>query len=396
MINFQLSLPTRIVFGPGRLDALGDIAAEFGSRALIVSYAQPGPLKATISKARELLRAAGIEVVCYEAIEPNPHHDTCDSGAELLRESGCDMIVAIGGGSAIDASKAISAAAANDKSCWEFCRRPGGLAPIEAAVPIIAIPTTAATGSEANGEAVISNPHTHEKCVLASSLVAPRVAVCDPKLHLSIPREATADGCVDIISHCLESYLSGENDCALQDRLTEGVMNTVFEWGPVAVEDGGNLRARRELQYASLWGISDLIHSGRGGSWLMHNIEHAISGHYDIPHGRGMAIVIPRVLREVFLENAPERLAQLGKRCFGLQGGEVRESASEAVRAFVGWLGGVGRDLSLGDVGIGDEQFEAMAEDIIRNDGDGRCYHSVVKLDRAALVRILEACLRRN
>ncbi len=396
MINFQLSLPTRIVFGPGRFSSVGDVAAEFGSRALIVSYAAPGPLAATINKANELLKAAGIEVVSYEAIEPNPHHDTCDGGAALLRESCCEMIVAIGGGSAIDASKAISAAAANDGSCWDFCRRPGGLAPMEAAVPIIAIPTTAATGSEANGEAVISNPHTHEKCVLASPLVAPRVAVCDPELHLSIPREATADGCVDIISHCLESYLSGESDCALQDHLTEGVMNTVFEWGHVAVEDGGNLRARRELQYASLWGISDLIHGGRGGTWLMHNIEHAISGHYDIPHGRGMAIVIPRVMREVFLENVPKRLALLGNRCFDIRGGDVLETASRAIDAFVGWLGCIGRDLSLSDVGIGGDRFTAMAEDIVRNDGDGSHYQSVVKLDRSALVEILEACLQRN
>jgi alcohol dehydrogenase YqhD (iron-dependent ADH family) len=396
MKDFRLFLPTTIVFGPGSFARLGQETAAIGKRALLVSYADPGPLTPLLERAIELLMTAGVEVVAYEAVEPNPHYDTCDRGAELLRESGCEVIVAIGGGSAIDASKAISAAAANERSCWDFCRRPGGLAPVAAAVQIVAVPTTAATGSEANSEAVISNPGTHEKCVLGAPALAPHTAICDPELHLSIPREATADGCVDILSHCLESYLSGEGDCSVQDRLTEGVMNVVFQWGPAAVEDGANLHARRELQYASLLGISELIHAGRGGTWLMHNIEHALSGHYGIPHGRGMAIVIPRVMRKVFLEHSPGRLALLGRRCFGSAVDDVRAAAEAAIAAFVGWLGGIGRNLALGDVGIDREKFEAMAADVIRNDGDGRQYHSVVELDGAALVGILESCLEAN
>jgi alcohol dehydrogenase YqhD (iron-dependent ADH family) len=393
MKYFRLSLPTTIVFEPGAFSRLGRETAAVGKRALLVSYADVGPLAALLGKAVGSLRSAGVEVVTYEAVEPNPRLDTCDRGAELLRESDCDLIVAIGGGSAIDASKAISAAAANGRSCWDFCRRPGGLAPLKAAVPIVAVPTTAATGSEANCEAVISNPHTREKCVLGNPLLAPRVAICDPKLHLSIPREATADGCVDIISHCLESYLSGEPDCSVQDRLTEGVMNVVFHWGPVAVENGGDLRARRELQYAALLGISDLIHAGRGGTWLMHNIEHAVSGHYDIPHGRGMAVVIPRVMRKLFLKHVPNRLALLGRRCFGLDIDDDQQAAEAAVDAFIVWLASIGRDLSLSALGIGREKFEAMADDVIRNDGDGIHYHSVVDLDHTAIVDILQASL---
>ena len=393
MRDFKFAFPTELKVGAGGFASLGEEAAALGSKALLVSYADAGPLEALLARAETLLREAGLGCVGFPAVEPNPRHSTCDRGAELARGEGCDLVVAVGGGSVMDASKAIAAAAGSGRSCWDFCRRPGGLAPVESALPIVTVPTTAATGSEANCEAVISNPHTKEKCVFGNAKVTPRLAILDPELHLSIPPGPTADGCVDIVSHCLESYLSGEGDCSLQDRLTEAVIDVVLEWGPVAVRDGGNLRARRELQYASLLAISEFLHAGRGGTWLMHNIEHAISAHYDIPHGRGMAIVIPRVMRRLMLEHRPERLALLGERCFGLRGGDLRRNASDAIDAFVHWLRSIGRQLSLADVGIGSEEFEAMADDVVRNDGDGEHYHSVAKLDRSAIVSILNSCL---
>ena len=395
MNNFRLQIPTTIVFGPGVFESLGVETAAIGRRALLATYADHGALAGLLQRAGGLLDGAGVEVVLFDRVEPNPRHDTCDDGARLARESGCDLVLALGGGSAIDAAKAIAAAAASGRGCWDFCRRPGGLAEVTAALPIVAVPTTAATGSEANCEAVITNRRAHEKCVLSSRLLFPRLAVCDPELHTTLPREATADGCVDILSHCLEGYLSGEGDCSPQDRLTEGLINVVLEWGPVAVADGRNLRARRELQYSGLLAVSDIAHAGRGGTWLMHNIEHALSGHYDIPHGRGMAVVVPRVMR-FFEEFVPDRLAQLGERCFGLARGDVKETAGRATDALVRWLGRIGRDLTLGDVGIGDEKFETLAEDVIRNDGDGKLYRSVAPLDRGAIVEILRRCTEPN
>ena len=395
MNNFRLQIPTTIVFGPGVFASLGVETAAVGRRALLATYADNGALAGLLQRIGELLNGAGVEVELFDRVESNPRHDTCDEGARLARESGCDLVLALGGGSVIDAAKAIAAATATGHSCWDFCRRPGGLVEVTAALPVVAVPTTAATGSEANCEAVITNWRAHEKCVLSSSLIFPRIAVCDPELHLTLPRDATADGCVDILSHCLEGYLSGEDDCSPQDRLTEGLINVVLEWGPVAVADGRNLRARRELQYAGLLAISDIAHAGRGGTWLMHNIEHALSGHYDIAHGRGMAVVVPRVMR-FFEEFVPDRLARLGERCFDLACGGAKETAGRAVDALVRWLGLIGRNLTLGDVGIGDEKFETLAEDVIRNDGDGAFYHSVAPLDSGAIVEILRRCTEPN
>jgi alcohol dehydrogenase YqhD (iron-dependent ADH family) len=172
-------------------------------------------------------------------------------------------------------------------------------------------------------------------------------------------------------------------------------MNVVFEWGPVAYRDGRNLRARRELQYASTLALCGVPNNGRGGRWPMHALEHALSGHYDIPHGRGLAIVIPRIMRFSY-KAVPHRYAQLGERCFGITEGDVKRRAGDAISAFVNWLDGIGENLTLGDVGIGDEKFETMAEDVIRNYGDGKTYSYVVELDKAALVEILHMCREPN
>ena len=395
MRDFRLSIPTTLVVGPGTFSALGKETAAIGKKALLATGRSSARKAGLTDRAVELLSAAGVESVLFEEIEPNPRHSTCDRGAELARKEGCDVIVVIGGGSPMDGAKAIAASAVMERSCWDFTNHVDGRVAITGALPIVAVPTTAATGSEADNGAVISNWETNEKCVMGSPLTSPKVAILDAELHLSLPPDVTADGCVDILSHYFESYLHGEDDCGVQDRVTEGLMSVVFEWGPVAFENGRNLRARRELQYASTLALTGLPNGGRGGAWPMHAIEHALSGHYDIAHGRGLAIVIPRIMRYV-REVIPHRLAQLGRRCFGLRERNELEMATAAIDSFVKWLDLIGEDLTLGDLGIGDEKFEVMAEDVIRNYGDGTTFSYVTPLDKNAIVEILKDCQKPN
>ncbi|HUX06696.1 MAG TPA: iron-containing alcohol dehydrogenase [Acidobacteriota bacterium] len=395
MQNFRLSIPTTMVVGPGQFSTLGEEAAAIGKKVLVVTGRSSARRTGLLDRAVDLLNEAGVESVVFGEIEPNPRHTTCDRAAEIARAEGCDVIVALGGGSPMDAAKAIAASAVTGRSCWDFVNRVGGRAEISGALPIIAVPTTAATGSEADAGAVITNWETNEKCPMFSLLTIPAVAILDPELHLSLPPDVTADGCVDILSHYLESYLAGEGDCGVQDRITEGLMNVVFEWGPVAYRDGSNLRARRELQYASTWALTGLPNKGRGGAWPMHAIEHALSGHYDIAHGRGLAIVIPRIMRFVH-EAVPNRYAQFGTRCFGIPQGNQNSMAKAAIDAFVTWLESLDRNLTLGDVGIGEEKFEVMAEDVLRNYGDGRKFDYVVELDKKAIIEILGMCRKPN
>ena len=395
MQNFRLHMPTAMVVGPGQFGELGNETAAIGGKALVVTGKSSARKLGLIDRAEKLLGAAGVEMVLFDAIEPNPRHSTCDRAAELARERGCDVVVAIGGGSPMDAAKAIAVSAVTGRSCWDYTNHVDGREPITGALPIVAVPTTAATGSEADAGAVITNWETNEKCVMMSPLVIPKVAILDPELHLSIPPDVTADGCVDILSHYLESYLSGEDDCGVQDRVTEGLMNVVFEWGPVAFRDGGDLRARRELQYASTLALTGMPSNGRGGSWPMHAIEHALSGHYDIAHGRGLAIVIPRLMRYVH-GAAPHRYAQFGARCFDISESKQLDMAGAAIDAFVRWLGSIGEDLTLGDVGIGDEKFDVMAEDVVRNYGDGEKMPYVKDLYKDDIIEILRMCLQPN
>jgi alcohol dehydrogenase YqhD (iron-dependent ADH family) len=197
---------------------------------------------------------------------------------------------------------------------------------------------------------------------------------------------------VDIISHVFDCYVSGADDCSVQDGIAEGIINTVLEWGPVAYDDGSDLRARRELLYASTLAISEFTLAGRAGSWLMHNIEHAISAYYpELPHGRGMAIVMPRVLR--YLQpHINSRLARLGSNCFSVPGADEIVLANGMIEQFTRWLGQLDRDMTLADAGVDSSRFDSMADDIIRNDGDGRVYHSAIDLDKDAILEILHSC----
>lgn len=395
MQSFELHMATRLIVGEGVLDRLGREAARLGRRALVIAGQGSARRLGWIDRALERLEQAGLTATVFEGIEPNPRHTTCDHAAEIFRDTGMEMIIALGGGSVMDAAKAIGAAAVSKKSCWDHCFHAGGHVPVEGCPPIITMPMTAATGSEANGAAVISNWETREKCAVINHHLIPRVALCDPRLHASVPAETTADGCVDILSHGIESYFNGDADCGVQDRITEALFNIVFEWGPVAVRDGANLRARRELMYASTLMLNGLANSGRGGAWPNHDIEHALSGHYDIAHGRGLAIIIPRYLRLV-ADTIPHRLAQFGARCLGVPSGDERTMAAEALDRFVTWLEGIGRDITLADVGIDDRKFGQMADDILRNNADGAVYHNIVPLDRATLIGLLQACQRPN
>jgi alcohol dehydrogenase YqhD (iron-dependent ADH family) len=395
MQPFELHMATRLVVGEGVFSKLGREAARLGRRALVVVGQGSARRLGLVDRSTAMLEKAGVDSVVFDGIEPNPRHSTCDAAAEILRTAGLEQIIAIGGGSVMDAAKAIGAAAVSGRSCWDHCFHAAGNAPVQGCPPIITVPMTAATGSEANGAAVISNWETREKCAVIHSMLIPRVAICDPALHVSVPADTTADGCVDILSHGFESYFNGDSDCGVQDRITEALFNIVFEWGPVAVRDGANLRARRELMYASTLMLNGLANSGRGGAWPNHDIEHALSGHYDIAHGRGLAIILPRYLRHV-ADAIPHRLAQFGRRCLGVPEADERNMAEQALGRFVDWLAGIGRDLTLGDVGIGPEKFGIMADDILRNNARGPVYENIVPLDRQAFIDLFHACARPN
>lgn len=396
MDNFEFHLPTRIIFGSGVFPKFAAETVRTGKKALLVTGRGAAKRLGLLDKALQLLERAGVETVLFDRIEPNPRVHTIDAGAELAGQEKCNVVVALGGGSAMDAAKGIALVAASGGSVWDYARKgPGIMKPLPAALPIVTIPTIAATGSEVNSGAVITNEETREKAVIFGKPLYPVVAVIDPALTTTLPPGLTADGGVDILCHLLESYFTGNGESPIQDRITESIARVVIEETPKAVREGNNLAARSNLSWASTLALSGIPDAGRPGSFPLHGMEHSLSGHYDISHGRGLAILLP-VLMEYTCTSRPERYAQLGERVFGLdlRGITPEEAALRTVQAMKEWLSGLGITPTLTAVGIDESRFEVMADDALRLYGRGKTFldnprplyrQDIIALFRAAL-----------
>jgi alcohol dehydrogenase YqhD (iron-dependent ADH family) len=369
VLPFDFYLPTRIFFGPGKINNVGIYLQPVGKKALIVTGKASMRRLGVLDKVTGLLEKSGIGSVVFEGIEPNPRHTTCDEAAEIARTEGCDMIVGLGGGSAMDAAKGIAVSAKTGRSIWDYVYtgpdKPGRK--ITAALPIICIPTIAATGSEADSGGIISNWETHEKTGIWGEALFPRASIVDPELTVTCPPDYTADGGVDIISHVIESYFTGTSESYLQDRFSESVIRTVMKYLPRAMRKGDDLEARTHLSWCSTVALSGFINPGRGGSYPLHALEHVVSAQYDISHGRGLALLLP-ALMDYTVSARPEKYVELGVNVFGLQfnSEDVDHAAKISIDAMKGWLASIGRYLTFTDLGIDDSKFEVMADDVTR------------------------------
>jgi len=369
MLPFDFKLPTRIYFGAGRINEIGELLKPVGKKALIVTGKSSMKRLGVLDKAVELLKKANIDSVVFEGIEPNPRHSTCDKAAGIARDSGCDFVIGLGGGSSMDAAKGIAVTAKTGFSVWEYVYRGPDFTQrkVEEALPIVCIPTIAATGSEADSGGVISNWETHEKTGIFGQPLFPTVSIVDPELTITCPEEYTIDGGVDIIAHVIETYFTGTSEAYLQDRFSESVIKTVIRYLPRAVKDGADIEARSHLSWCSTLALSGLINSGRGGGFPLHALEHAVSAHYDISHGRGLALLLPALMD--FTEPArPEKFIEMGKNIFGFHYDEedIRQSARAGIDGMKGWLATIGRLLTFTELGIDDSKFETMADDLER------------------------------
>ena len=369
MRNFTFYLPTKIIFGSGTIDQAGVEAARLGRRALIVTGKRSASEFGIVNRVTDHLEKEGVEAVVFDKIEPNPRTSTIDAAGALARANKCDLVIGLGGGSSMDAAKAIAVATLEAKPIWDFIphgERPSR--PVTRALPIIEIPTLAATGSEADSGGVFTNWETHEKAVLGSPLMFPKVAIIDPELTMTVPPDYTADGGIDIICHVVEGFFTGVDDTPIQDRFALAIIKTVMENLPLVLKDPQNAAARANLSWASAVALSGMVGSGRDGAFPIHALEHALSGHYDISHGRGLALLLP-ALMEYTYRSRPAKYAMLAEELFDIHRDDQsdEELAEKGIAAFRKFLSAVGRLLTLKDVGISDGSlFEQMADDTLR------------------------------
>lgn len=369
MENFTFYLPTRIIFGAGTIDQVGIEAAGLGRRAIIITGRRSAAEFGIVNKVTDYLEREGVAAVVFDKIEPNPRCTTIDAAGELARKNNCDLVIGLGGGSPMDAAKGVAVAALERHPIWEFIHH--GNVParmIAQALPIMEIPTLAATGSEADDGGVITNWETHEKAVLSSPLLFPRVSIVDPELTVTVPADYTTDGGIDIICHVIEGFFMGADNTPIQDRFAIGVIKTVMENLPIALQEPGNIAARANLSWASAVALSGMVGSGRDQAYPIHALQHSLSGHYDISHGRGLALLLPAIM-EYSYRSRPAKYAMLAEELFDIHrdGRTDEELAVAGIEAMKRFLRSVGRLLTMKDVGIGDDaKFGVMADDALR------------------------------
>jgi alcohol dehydrogenase len=362
--QIEMVLRNRVVFGVGSIGRLPElVAAAGGSRAFVVT--DPGVVAAGVAqRAIDVLSAASIPTAMFGEIEPNPSGATVERGAAELRSFGLDetVVVAIGGGSAMDAAKAVDLGAANDLPVWDLEYDGPALAPGR---PIVAIPTTAGTGSEAHPFAVITHEEIGRKDYIGHPSLLPRATILDPELTVGLPAGVTAATGVDAITHSLESLLS-KNGNPFAEAVALGVVRTVREWLPRAIADGTDLEARSQMLVAShMAGVGQASGTGVG---LVHALGHALGTRGRLAHGTALAVVLPEVLS--FYAEAPglrdRELAAVG---VALRAASATEEPATAAGAAIGevrrFLGSVGQRPTLRALGFDEPMLDVVAQDAI-------------------------------
>jgi len=394
-MQFEYQNPTRLVFGTGSLSRLGEMASQYGKRALLVTGGGSVKRSGTFDRAVKSLSDAGISVFECEGVEPNPRITSVNRGAMTARKNDCDLVIALGGGSVMDAAKVMAAAVFYDGDPWDmiFHGQADPYIPTRA-LPLITVPTLAATGSEMNCGAVISNEETKEKSFVQADCLYPKAALLDPELTVSVPKDQTAYGVCDLITHITESYFNWAGDTPIQDRFAEGAMLTAMEYGPKAIADGNDLNARAQVQWAATVALNGWIQSGSGSAgYPVHMIEHTVSAYHDITHGAGLAIINPSWMRFA-AQAAPARFVQFAERIFGLtaKGPDDLECALAGIDRFEAFLKSIGCPTRLSEVDIDEQLIETYARETLRiiHDENGRL-PARAPMTEADIVSVLRA-----
>ncbi|AUM63485.1 butanol dehydrogenase [Brevibacillus laterosporus] len=397
MYPFQVQFPTHIYFGVGELARVGTEARALGTKALLVTGGQSAKSTGLLAKVEQLLQEANVPYQLFDQVEPNPRTSTVDRGGQLARETNCDFVIALGGGSVMDAAKAIAAVALSGRSSYEYLRgNPQNtakeLVPVTEALPLLTIPTVAATGSEANNITVLTHWETHEKSSFSGPALFPKVAILDPSLTYTVPARVTAESSADIFSHLFEEYLVGPNDAHVQDGVTEALIRLVVEFSTVAMTEPDNEEARSTLLWASTLGISPFARAGRNAGYPLHKIEHPLSGHFDMSHGRGLAILSLPYFEQFVAIDRPERLARLGRECFRVKAESDQDAAQATIQAIAHWYQQMGITQRLSDFGISRDDLPVLAREAIRTGGGIDHIPSTRALSTDDVLRVYEAC----
>lgn len=366
MNSFIYDIPVKVYFGKDQLENLGKELEQYGKKVLLVygggSIKRIGLYDSVVKQIED----SGLEIFELSGIDPNPRIESVRKGADICKENKIDMVLAVGGGSSIDAAKWIAAAACADFDAWDFFTKN---APVNNALPIITILTIAATGSEMDPGGVISNPETKDKLGRLDMKLLPKASFLDPTVTYSVSAYQTACGAADMLSHIMEVYFDMDPGMYMLDCFMEGMMKTIIRYAPIAIKEPDNYEARANLMWTSSWAINGLLRGGRNIAWSCHPIEHEISAIYDVTHGHGLAILTPKWLRYCLDDITLAKYVQFGTNVFGIDSSlsplEIANKSIDMLEKFL--FDGLGLSRTLTSIGVKTEDFSIMAKKACMN-----------------------------
>ena len=375
MNNYEYHVPTDIRFGRDQIQCLEKEIGKYGKRVLLVYGGGSIKRSGLYDKVYEVLK--DFEIYELPGIEPNPKLSSVKKGTEICKKNKIDAVLAVGGGSTIDASKHIACAAFYNGDPWDLVLN---RSLVSHALPIFTVLTISATGSEMNPGAVISNEETKEKLEINHPLLYPTLSVCDPTYQFTLPKKQTAAGVVDIFSHILEQYFQPNDGAFITDRLSEAALKTCIKYGPIAIAEPDNYEARSNLMWTGSIALNHLFTFGKGGGWSVHPIEHELSAYYDITHGVGLAILTPSWMKYVLSDDTIGRFVMYANNVWDVSvPGDLYETAREGIRRTEKFFTELGMPRRLCEIGIDGSLFGEMASEAVRTSSlSTRAY---VKLD---------------
>ena len=345
MLNFELYNPTNYIFGKGQTEKLPKLVPA--NAKILLAYGggsifNNGVHQAVVNALKDF------EIIEFGGIEPNPRFETLLKAVEIVKNEKITFILAVGGGSVIDGVKFISGATNYEGNPIDILKNKVLFTDLSKVIPFGTVLTLPATGSEMNSGAVVTIEATQEKLVLGGSALFPKFSICDPTVVSSLPKRQIQNGIIDAYTHVMEQYLTYPHDAFLQDRIAEGILQTLVEIGPSVVENPSDYKLASNFMWSATMALNGLIQKGVPSDWATHMIGHELTALYEIDHARTLAIIGPNLYRVMF-ETKKDKLAQYGERIFNVTGNSVDEKANQAIEKTVEFFHAMGMKTKLSE-----------------------------------------------
>jgi alcohol dehydrogenase YqhD (iron-dependent ADH family) len=384
MLDFNYAISTKIFFGKNKIEQLGEQLKQYGKNILFVYGGGSIKKNGLYDSVTNIFTRNSIVYHELPGVQPNPRITSVRQGIKLCREHNIESIVAVGGGSVIDCAKTIATGVYHQGDPWDLFLL--GDSTIKKALPIGTILTLAGTGSEMNGNAVLSNEETVQKLAIHHDILRPKFSILDPTYTFTVPKNQTAAGTVDIFSHILEQYFSPTKDAFVQNRVAESLLKTCIYYGPIALKEPTNYEARAQLMWTSSLALNGLLGYGKITDWATHGIEHAVSAAYDVTHGAGLAILTPYWMENVLNEETTDTFVEYAQNVWQIKGKNDLAIARKGIEKTREFFTRLGMPKTLRDVGVKENKLEDMAQKTVLY-GDVGKFKKLGKNDVLAILK---------